>query len=315
MKKPYIPDGMWPVMLTPYNEDGSAIDYEMLEKLVNWYIDNGSDGLFAVCQSSEMFFLSAEERKEYARTVVRAAAGRVPVVASGHVADDFDTQLRDANEMYETGIDALVLLPNRFATQEETDDVFIENMDKFIAKLDPSIPLGIYECPYPYKRVLTPEVISFCADTGRFTFMKDTCCDADLINAKIRAGKGVIKLFNANCAQLLQTLRAGASGFSGVMANFHPELYAWLCKNFEAQPELAERVQNFLGVVSAIESRMYPVCAKKYLKTFHFPEMSDYSRTLDASKFVPAFYTEVVELEALYADILKYWNLDLGVRV
>ena len=60
---------------------------------------------------------------------------------------------------------------------------------------------------------------------------------------------------------------------------------------------------------------MYPVCAKKYLKTFHFPEMSDYSRTLDASKFVPAFYTEVVELEALYTEIMKYWGLDLGVRI
>lgn len=300
MKKPYIPDGMWPVMLTPYNEDGSAIDYEMLEKLVNWYIDNGSDGLFAVCQSSEMFFLSAEERKEYARTVVRAAAGRVPVVASGHVADDFDTQLRDANEMYETGIDALVLLPNRFATQEETDDVFIENMDKFIAKLDPSIPLGIYECPYPYKRVLTPKSTAYCADSGRFFFLKDTCCDMEQIKAKLAAVKNPdFKIFNANCATLLDSMRAGCQGFSGVMANFHPALYSWLCKHAHEETELVQRVQDFVGITSCIECKAYPISAKVYLNRYELPGFSVACRSRSFSEFTPSVAWELDSLNRL----------------
>lgn len=284
MKKPNIPDGLWPVMLTPFTEDGSKIDYATLEKLVNWYIDNGSDGLFAVCQSSEMFFLSAEERKEYARFVVKTAAGRVPVVASGHVADDFDTQLRDANEMYETGIDALVLLPNRFATQEQTDDDFIVNMDRFLQKLDPAIPLGMYECPYPYKRVMTPKSIAYCADSGRFCFVKDTCCDMAQIQAKLDAVHNPdFKIFNANCATLLDSMKAGVKGFSGVMANFHPYLYSYLTKHYKDNDPFIQRLQDFVGITSCIECKTYPYCAKIYLHKYEIPSFNTSLRSLDPS--------------------------------
>ena len=84
-----FPGGVWPVMLTPYTED-NEVDEQALVQLVEWYIGKGVNGLFAVCQSSEMFFLSLEERLNVARTVVRAAAGRVPVIASGHISDAFE---------------------------------------------------------------------------------------------------------------------------------------------------------------------------------------------------------------------------------
>ncbi len=72
--------GVWPVMLTPFTEEGQ-VDYPALERLIEWYIDNGVSGLFAVCQSSEMFFLSLEERIKIAGFVKEKAAGRVPVIA------------------------------------------------------------------------------------------------------------------------------------------------------------------------------------------------------------------------------------------
>ena len=59
-------DGVWPVMLTPFTDD-NEVDYEALGKLVDWYIENGVAGLFADCQSSEMFYLSLEERIKIAR--------------------------------------------------------------------------------------------------------------------------------------------------------------------------------------------------------------------------------------------------------
>ena len=84
--KTQFPNGEYPVMLTPFTED-NRVDYAALKRLVEWYIDNGVAGLFADCQSSEMFFLSLDEREKIARAVVEYAAGRVPVVASGHVSE------------------------------------------------------------------------------------------------------------------------------------------------------------------------------------------------------------------------------------
>lgn len=90
-------------MLTPFTDD-NRVDYDSLEKLINWYIENGVAGLFADCQSSEMFFLSLEERVELARFIKEKAAGRVPVVASGHISDMIEDQAEELNAVAGTGV-------------------------------------------------------------------------------------------------------------------------------------------------------------------------------------------------------------------
>ena len=59
MKKT-IAGGVWPVMITPFTED-NRIDYDAVLRIIEWYDKNGVDGIFAVCQSSEMFELSPQE--------------------------------------------------------------------------------------------------------------------------------------------------------------------------------------------------------------------------------------------------------------
>ncbi len=259
-----IPDGVWPTMVTPFTEE-NKIDYEGLEKIIEWYIKNGVDGLFAVCQSSEMFFLSLEERVQLARFVKEKAAGRVPVIASGHVSDSIEEQIEEIKNIKETGIEAFVLVSNRLAKEDESDEIWKKNMEK-ILKAVPEISFGIYECPFPYKRLISPEVLKWCAETGRFLFLKDTSCNRDSIRAKIQAVKGTgLKIYNANTATLLQSLQDGASGYSGIMANFHPDLYVWLVNNWKEEPQKAEELMNFLGVASIIELQLYPVNAKFYL--------------------------------------------------
>ena len=119
----------------------------------------------------------------------------------------------------------------------------------------------------PYKRLVTPKILRWCLQTGRFRYMKDTCCDAAEIARRneILAG-GNFKLLNANCQTLLQSLQSGGSGYCGIMANFHPELYVWLCENFQEQPQRAALIQDLLGTVGFTESGTpYPLTAK-----YHF---------------------------------------------
>lgn len=261
-----FPKGVYPVMLTPFTQD-SKVDYESLGRLVDWYIEKGVAGLFAVCQSSEMFFLSLDERVEISRFVVERAAGRVPVVSSGHISDNLEDQAKELNEIAKTGVDAVILLTNRLAKAEESDEIWLSNLKKLMEKLPEDMPLGFYECPYPYKRVMTPELLKWCADSGRFYFTKDTSCDMKNISGKLSAIKGShILLFNANTATLLESLEEGAAGFSGVMANFHPELYVWLCENFKSEKEKARKAADLLTMASFIERQVYPVNAKYYQK-------------------------------------------------
>ena len=100
-------------MLTPFKDN--KIDYASLERLIGWYEENGADGLFAVCQSSEMFWLSLRERTELAAFVKKHSS--VPVIASGHISDDLDDQVAELNRIADTGVDAVILLTNRPGAQ------------------------------------------------------------------------------------------------------------------------------------------------------------------------------------------------------
>lgn len=289
-------NGVWPVMLTPFTDE-NRVDYQALEALIQWYEDAGVSGLFAVCQSSEMFFLSLQERVELSRFIKKTA--HVPVISSGHISYSIDDQIEELKRVADTGVDAVILITNRLAEQGSTPDVWKRNLDAVLKALPDSIPLGFYECPYPYKRLIANNEIEYAAKTGRFHFLKDTCCDAALIQKRLELIQGSnLRLFNANTATILDSLRHGAAGFSGVMANFHPELYVWLCRNWDREPEKAEVVQAFLTMASQIEKQLYPVNAKAFLRGQGLP-ITVCTRSKNHHEMSPLFLSEVEQLDRL----------------
>lgn len=266
-------------MITPYQKDGS-VDLETAKKYVDWYFENGLGGIFAVCQSSEIFYLSLEEKVALNRTVYTRAKelerihGRpFTVVSSGHTSDDPDDQVRELCAIAESGTDALILITNRLDPNNEGDDVFIANAERLLERLPKDVKLGLYECPHPYKRLVTPRILDWCLSTKRFYYMKDTCCDASLIAERCRQLKGSeFKLLNANCQTLLETMRNGADGYCGIMCNFHPYLYAWLGENFDQDPERADLVQSVIGTFGFTEVGLpYPLTAKYHMNLCSIP--------------------------------------------
>ena len=292
-----IQDGVWPVMITPFTED-NKIDYNQVLKLLEWYEGQGVAGVFAVCQSSEMFFLTKQERFELAKFIIDNAPENMGVVASGHVAETVEDQVEEAKAVIDAGADSYVFISNQFAKEGGSEDEAKRGIETLISQI-PAESFGIYECPFPYKRVLSPELLKFCAETGKFSFLKDTCCDLAQLKAKTDAVKHTdLKIFNANAATLLESLKMGGAGYSGVMANFHADLYTWLCENFEKEPEKAERMQNFLGAASLVECQVYPVNAKYHMQLEGL-EMSTYCRTKDAAELTASKQMEIVQFRAM----------------
>ena len=227
--------GIWPVMLTPFDER-NEIDWHSLERLIDWYLAAGVHGLFAICQSSEMFFLSNAEATKLSRFIVHYVDGRVPVVASGHTAAAMSQQADQLQGMADTGVDGVILISNRLASPQESDDRALDNLAWLTERVSASVDLGIYECPYPYKRLLSDEMVRWCATSGRYSFIKDTCCNLETLRHRVQLVAGSrVHIANANSQTLLESMKAGCSGFSGVMANFHPEL----CVAFRELGEVA----------------------------------------------------------------------------
>jgi 4-hydroxy-tetrahydrodipicolinate synthase len=278
MKK--IIHGIIPVMLTPFDQRGD-IDWNGLENLVEWYIAHGAQALFAVCQSSEMQFLSLAERRELATFTVKQVAGRIPVLASGHIADNPSEQAREMAVIADTGIDCLVLVSNRLDPENAGGDHLRGAVDRLKAALPSGLPLGMYECPAPCRRLLTDAEILYLCDDPRFVFLKDVSCDLDVVRRRTRlANDSMLAVNNANAAIAHPALQSGADGFCGVFTNFHPDLYRWLQDEGPSHPELADELGIFLALAALSEPMGYPKLAKIYhqrLGTFK----STCSRTID----------------------------------
>jgi 4-hydroxy-tetrahydrodipicolinate synthase len=254
-----------PVMLTPLKSNG-AVDYEVLSRLTEFYISTGSTGLFTNCLSGEMFELSEQERLDVTRAVVAQVNGRQQVVATGTFGYDQDKQIEFIKKIYDTGVSGVIINSNQLAYESQTDDEWKSNADKIIKGTD-GIDLGVYECPVPYKRLLTPEVTKWLGKTGRFKFVKDTSCDLEDIKLKLKAVEGTpLGIYNANIATGLSSIKEGAKGFASTSSNFYPEFINYFSESTDLDSSEVNRLNAFITVFDTLIHVCYPVSAKYFLK-------------------------------------------------
>ncbi len=267
-----MPKKFVPVMITPFTPD-ARIDYEMLEKLIDFYLAAGVKGLFANCQSSEMFSITNEERIALTKAVVKQVNGRVPIVASGSFGLTIEDKAEFTKRIFDTGIDAVVLITSHFAGIDEEDDKLLERFEKLIS-LTGDVPLGLYECPAPYKRLVTPEILKALISTNRMRYHKDTSCNRDQVKEKLAVLKDTpMQFFDAHTPNGVFSMKSGAAGMSSISGNFYPEILVWLCDNVD-NPNKQEEVnwlQEELTKVDPLIHQAYPMSSKYFLKERGLP--------------------------------------------
>lgn len=277
--------GFIPVMLTPFKDSGE-IDFDGLTKLTELYIEAGAAGLFANCLSSEMFELSEAERLQVVAHVVKTTQGAIPVVATGTFGGPIPQQADFVKQIYGCGVEAVIGITGLLAEEQEGDDVFDANVAELL-NLTENIPLGFYECPVPYKRLISPKQLGKLVSTGRVTYHKDTCLDINQIKEKLAATAGhSFGLYDAYMAHAVESLKAGASGLSCIQGNYFPELVVWLCNNYnnEQLTQEVNKVQQFFIDHMDVMHNVYPVTAKYYLQKTGL-NISTFTRRADIGTF------------------------------
>jgi 4-hydroxy-tetrahydrodipicolinate synthase len=262
-----LPKGFVPVMITPFFEDKS-IDYEGVEKITEMYIKAGATGLFANCLSSEMYELSNDERIKLVETVVKTANGRVPVIATGTMGGTIEEMANFSQKLYSTGIEAVIVINSILVKEEESDEFFLQKMNEFMA-LTGDIPLGVYECPVPYKRLITNEILQKLLPTSRLIYHKDTSLDIEKVSERISIGSNYnFGLYDAYMVNAVASLKVGAMGLSCIQGNYFPELVVWLCNNFDNEnvSEKIKTVQQFFDKNMELTHTAYPISAKYILQ-------------------------------------------------
>ncbi len=299
-------------MLTPFLSNGN-IDYPALTQLTEIYLQAGSSGLFANCLSSEMFELSDKERIQAIKHVVKVVNGAVPVVATGTFGGAISKQADFVKEVSDTGVEAVIAITSLLADEDESDAVFNDRVFDLLKQTN-DIPLGFYECPVPYKRVIKPEQLAEFVATGRVIYHKDTSLDIEAIKQKIKLTDGnAFGLYDAYVVHAVASLKAGSAGLSCIQGNYFPELIVWLCDHYndEAVKDEVQKVQQFLIDNMDVMHNVYPVVSKYFLQKRGL-NISTFTRR-NVGTFTPNVVKEVEKLFDDYTALRSDLNIEVFI--
>lgn len=138
--KPFC--GVTTALVTPFDEN-NVIDDAKMEKVVNWQIENGIKGLLVLGGSGEYVSLSMEERVHAIRSAVKAADGRIPIIA-GVLEPGIQDAIQAAKLFREAGAAIpLVLTPYYVNPTQEGIYTFFQAFDRAFQS-----PFLIYNIPY-----------------------------------------------------------------------------------------------------------------------------------------------------------------------
>jgi 4-hydroxy-tetrahydrodipicolinate synthase len=300
-----------PVMITPFNLK-ATVDFDAVSVLVEFYLAAGVKGFFANCLSSEMYSISEDERLALTRHIVRRVRGRAPIVATGSFGLTIEDKAEFAKKIYATGIDAVILITGHFANVEDGDEVLLKNFDKLF-RLTGDIPMGLYECPAPYKRIITPEVFKALLETGRLVYHKDTSIDLEKVKAKLEvlktSGNNRLEFYDAHTPNAMYSLQMGAKGMSSISGNFYPEILVWMVNN-AMNPEKQEDVKWLQGELSRVDPLIhvaYPLSAKYFLRKRGLPV-----RTISRAQALELTLQQKQTLDEIHDNFLG-WCDRLGI--
>ena len=263
-----------PVMITPFNLK-AKVDLDAVSVLIDFYLAAGVKGFFANCLSSEMFSITEDERLELTQHIVDHVNGKVPIVPTGSFGLTLEDKAEFTRKIYDTGVDAVIMITGHFAKVDEDDNVLLRNFDKMF-NLTGNIPLGMYECPAPYKRIIGPDVFKQLLSADRMVYHKDTSIAPENVKAKLDILKdtgSILEFYDAHTPNAVFSLQEGAKGMSSISGNFYPEVMVWMTENAN-DPSKQEEVawlQSELTRVDPLIHIAYPMSSKYFLQKRGLP--------------------------------------------
>jgi 4-hydroxy-tetrahydrodipicolinate synthase len=239
--------GVLVALVTPFTADGTQIDSALLEAHVDRLIRAGAHGLVPGGSTGEFTTLTLAERKELTELVVKAAGGRVPVVAGTGALSTADA-LDLASHAAQAGASALMVVPPFY------DAVELGTFKELLREIHEAsqLPIMFYNIPSATGLSLTPAEIASLGEVEGVRYLKDTSGDAVALTELLQLHGDRITAFNGWDTLTFYGIAAGAKGSVWGATNFIPELSRQLWDTLAVDGDL-ERGR-------ALWAKIYPIC-------------------------------------------------------
>lgn len=247
-------------IVTPMKEDFS-VNYEKLEEIVNYQIENGTDAIIICGTTGEAATLSHEEHLDVIKACVEYTKKRVPVIA-GTGSNCTETAIYLSQEAEKYGADGLLVVSPYYnkATQEGLIKHFtaIANSVK--------LPILLYNVPSRTGCNMLPEtIVKLVKTVDNIVGVKEASGNISQVAKLMELAQGQVDLYSGNDEQIVPVLSLGGIGVISVLSNVAPkETHDIVAKYLEGDTKGSLELQlKYLSVIDALFKEVNPIPVKK----------------------------------------------------
>ena len=248
-------------LVTPFAEDGS-VDYPALERLVDFHLANGTDGILVLGTTGESSTMTDEEDLEVARCVVERVGGRIPVIGGAGSNATFESE-RKAAGLVRIGVDGLLLITPYY--NKSNEEGIYRHFTAVLDKVD--VPCILYNIPGRTGCSISEKNLARLARHPNAWGIKEASGSIGYATMAAQYLSDDFCMFSGNDDIVVPLMSLGAKGVISVVSNIAPELMvkmSHLCleNNFEAASKLQI---EYMDLIDALFCEVNPIPVKEAL--------------------------------------------------
>ena len=252
-------NGSLVALITPMLKNGE-VDFISLEKLIDWHIDEGTNGIVSVGTTGESATVNVNEHIRIIEHTVKHVNKRIPVIA-GTGANSTSEAIDLTKEAFDLGADFSLIVTPYY--NKPTQKGLIEHYLKLADSA--AIPQILYNVPSRTACDLLPSTAKVLSDHENIVGIKEAVNEKERIKELIDIGKSKknFKIFSGDDPTFFDFLKMGGDGVISVAANVIPRSISSICRhvsenNISQAKKLNEDNDNLYELLF-VESNPIPV--------------------------------------------------------
>jgi 4-hydroxy-tetrahydrodipicolinate synthase len=245
--------GMLVALVTPFKN--GQVDYAAIERLVDWHVEQGTDGLVPVGSTGESPTVDVEEHQKIIKTVVERAAGRLPVIAGtgGNATAEAIHLTRYAKDVGADG--SLQVCPYY---NKPTQEGLYRHFAAIAEAVD--LPMVLYNIPGRTGVSLSPGTIARLARLPQVVGVKESTGSMDQAS-EILAQCDLVVL-SGDDSLTLPLMAVGAQGVISVVGNLVPK---------DVKRLTDAMLAGDVATAQEAHRRLFPLCRAMFIETNPIP--------------------------------------------
>lgn len=259
-------EGSAAAVITPMDDDGN-IDFSAMERLLDFQLENHTDGIVVNGTTGESAVLSDEERLQIIAFTIKHIGGRIPVIA-GTGSNCTAHAVRLSKETEALGADALLVVTPYYnkASQQGLQEHFTAIADSV------KLPIILYNVPGRTGVNISPETCRKLSGHPNIQAIKEAGGDISRVAKIASLCRNDLDIYSGNDDQTVPVLSIGGKGVISVLANIMPKEMHEMCRLFldGKTAESAGMQLELLDLMNALFCEVNPIPVKAALNLMGF---------------------------------------------